>query len=104
MRTTLIAACLLILSQAVIGQTASRDSNPHVLKIHIFADGTCSIANSSFYCDQLASELVARHLVPNDDVHISVARDAKYELVAAVLASLQHLGLKIGYVNNQTSQ
>ena len=104
MHTTLIAACLVLLSQAVIAQNTSRDSDSHVLRIHIFADGTCSLANSSLPCDQLASELVARHLVPNDDVHISVARDAKYELVAAVLTSLQHLGLKIGFVNNETSQ
>jgi biopolymer transport protein ExbD len=100
MRATLIAASFFALSQAATGQTASPEIDPPVLMIHIFAGGTCSFADSSVPCDQLASELVARHFAPSSHVHISVDRDAKYELVTAVLGSLQHLGLKIGYVNN----
>jgi biopolymer transport protein ExbD len=102
MRATLIAASLLALSQAATGQTSSPGTDQAVLTIHIFAGGTCSFADSSVRCDQLASELVARHLVPNSNVRISVDRDAKYQLVEAVIGSLQHLGLKIGFVNNSS--
>ena len=38
---------------------------------------------------------------PQPEVHISVDKFAKYEIVAQTLADLQHRGLKkIGFVNN----
>ena len=38
---------------------------------------------------------------PQPEVHITVDKFAKYEIVAQTLADLQHLGLKkIGFVNN----
>ena len=39
---------------------------------------------------------------PQPEVHITVDRFAKYEIVARTLADLQHLGLQnIGFVNNE---
>jgi biopolymer transport protein ExbD len=38
---------------------------------------------------------------PQPEVHITVDKFAKYEIVAQTLADLQHRGLKkIGFVNN----
>ena len=54
--------------------------------------------------DELATRLVAMNLGPNRQVHISVDRGAKYEMVEAMLTSLGRTGIKIGYVNTQASQ
>jgi biopolymer transport protein ExbD len=41
------------------------------------------------------------HHGPQPEVHITVDKFAKYEIVAQALADLQHRGLKkVGFVNN----
>jgi biopolymer transport protein ExbD len=104
MRATLIATFLLASAQIATGQGASQDANAPVLTIRISANGICYFADTSVPCDQLGSELVSKHLVPNGHVHISVDADAKYPMVAQILESLQGLGIKVGFVPIQPSQ
>ena len=79
------------------------DANSDVLTIRISEDGVCHILDASAPCDQLGQNLLTRHLAQNAHVHIVVDRNSKYELVAATLKSLQGLGFKIGFVNNDAS-
>lgn len=77
--------------------------NADVLTIRISEDGICHVLDDSMPCDQLRPYLLTKHLAQNGHVHIAVDRTSKYELVAATLESLQGLGLKIGFVNNDAS-
>jgi hypothetical protein len=79
------------------------DTNADVLTIRISEDGICHVLDDSMPCDQLRPYLLTKHLAQNGHVHIAVDRTSKYELVAATLESLQGLGLKIGFVNNDAS-
>ncbi len=79
------------------------DANADVLTIRISEDGICHVLDDSMPCDQLRPYLLTKHLAQNGHVHIVVDRTSKYELVAGTLESLQGLGLKIGFVNNDAS-
>jgi hypothetical protein len=79
------------------------DANADVLTIRISEDGICHVLDDSMPCDQLRQYLLTKHLAQNGRVHIAVDQTSKYELVAATLESLQGLGLKIGFVNNDAS-
>jgi biopolymer transport protein ExbD len=104
MRTTLIATLLLAFAQMAVAQGASQQAAALVLTIRLSADGVCSFADTSIPCDQLASRLVSMKLAPNGHVHFWVDPAAKYEMVAAILASLQKTGIKVGFVPKQPSQ
>jgi hypothetical protein len=52
---------------------------------------------------QIGQYLLTKHLAQNKHVHTAVDRTAKYELVAATLKSLDGLGFKVGFVNNDAS-
>jgi HEAT repeats len=84
-------------------QSESIDANADVLTIRISEDGVCHFMDASAPCDQLGQYLLTRHLAQNGRVHIAVDRTAKYELVAATLKSLDGLGFKVGFVNNDAS-
>jgi len=104
MRTTLIATLLLVGAQVAAAQEASRDQAAPVLTIRLSAGGVCSFEDTSLPCDQLARRLIAMHVAPNTLVHFSIDPGAKYETVAAMLASLREVGLKVGFVPTQPSQ
>ena len=103
MRTTLIASFLLAGALVASAQETSQEQATPLLVIRLSADGTCVFEDSSMPCDELATRLVAMNLAPNSHVHISVDRDAKYEMVAAMITSLRRTGIKIGYINTQPS-
>jgi biopolymer transport protein ExbD len=100
MRTTLIATLLLVGAHVA----AAQDKAAPVLTIRLSADGVCSFEDTSLPCDQLARRLIAMHVAPNTRVQFSIDSGAKYEMVAAMLASLREVGLKVGYVPTQPSQ
>jgi biopolymer transport protein ExbD len=74
------------------------------LTIRVSADGICHIQDSSMRCADVAHHLLSQHLAQNGHVHIVVDANAKYEIVAAALKSLQNAGLKIGFVNKDFVQ
>lgn len=75
---------------------------PEVINLAIDFDGTLlwngTAVNRTTLQGYISEE--ATH-DPQPEVHISVDKFAKYEIVAQTLADLQHRGLKkIGFVNN----
>jgi biopolymer transport protein ExbD len=75
---------------------------PEVIDLSIDFDGTLLWNKSPVdraTMDGYISEEAAKN--PQPEVHITVDKFAKYEIVAQTLADLQHRGLKkIGFVNN----
>jgi biopolymer transport protein ExbD len=75
---------------------------PEVINLTIDFDGTLlwngnAVDRKTLQC-YIESEATKQ---PQPEVHISVDKFAKYEIVAQTLADLQHRGLKkIGFVNN----
>jgi biopolymer transport protein ExbD len=77
-------------------------TSPEVIELSIDFDGTLlwnktpvSRATMQSYISQDATKS------PQPEVHITVDKFSKYEIVAQTLADLQHRGLKkIGFVNN----
>ena len=84
------------------GRLASPAANDEALAIRISADGICHL-DSSVPCDDLGRYLLSRHLAQHGQVSIKVDKDSKYELVAATLESLRGTGVKVGFVNYDTS-
>jgi biopolymer transport protein ExbD len=84
-----------------MAQGASPDSPPDAVTVHISANGVCQFLNESVPCAHLGEHLLKKHWAPNAHVHIALDRDAKYELVAATLTSLQGTGFKVGFVNSE---
>src|ERR1700733_7513842 len=75
---------------------------PEVINLSIDFDGTL-IWNGSPVDRTTMQGYVAESAThdPQPEVHITVDKFAKYEIVAQTLADLQHRGLKkIGFVNN----
>jgi biopolymer transport protein ExbD len=78
-------------------------TRPEVIDLSIDFDGTLlwnktpvARATMRSYISQEATKN------PQPEVHITVDKFAKYEIVAQTLADLQHRGLKkIGFVNNE---
>jgi biopolymer transport protein ExbD len=103
MRTTLSATCLLAFAQVAMGQSPSPEANTEVLTIRISEDGVCHVKDASTPCDQLGQYLLMKQLAQNGHIQIAVDRTAKYEVVAATLGSLEGLGFKVGFVNNDES-
>ena len=75
---------------------------PEVIDLSIDFDGTLlwnKTPVTRAVMDGYISEEAAKS--PQPEVHITVDKFAKYEIVAQTLADLQHRGLKkIGFVNN----
>jgi biopolymer transport protein ExbD len=79
-----------------------RPTSPEVIDLSIDFDGTLlwnktpvDRATMQGYISQEATKS------PQPEVHITVDKFSKYEIVAQTLADLQHRGLqKIGFVNN----
>jgi biopolymer transport protein ExbD len=75
---------------------------PEVIDLTIDFDGTL-LWNKSPVDRATLQGYISQEAVksPQPEVHISVDKFAKYEIVAQTLADLQHRGLKkIGFVNN----
>jgi biopolymer transport protein ExbD len=75
---------------------------PEVINLGIDFDGTI-LWNSSPVDRKTLQGYIAEESTkdPQPEVHITVDKFAKYEIVAQTLADLQHRGLKkIGFVNN----
>jgi biopolymer transport protein ExbD len=75
---------------------------PEVINLGIDFDGTI-LWNSSPVDRKTLQGYIADEAThdPQPEVHITVDKFAKYEIVAQTLADLQHRGLKkIGFVNN----
>ncbi len=75
---------------------------PEVINLGIDFDGTI-LWNSSPVDRKTLQGYIAEEAGkdPQPEVHITVDKFAKYEIVAQTLADLQHRGLKkIGFVNN----
>ena len=87
----------------VPGEQASQATRPEVINLSIDFDGTLMWNNVPIdrttmqnYISRAASKR------PQPEVHISVNKFSRYEIVAQTLADLQHLGLKqIGFVNEE---
>jgi biopolymer transport protein ExbD len=61
----------------------------------------CRLDSQSIPCNKIIEALTAMGCARECDVHIHVAKSAKYEDVSAVLSALQGHGLaKIGFVND----
>jgi biopolymer transport protein ExbD len=77
-------------------------TRPEVIDLSIDFDGTLLWNNTPV--DRTTMQgLISREATknPQPEVHITVDKFAKYEIVAQALADLQHRGLKkIGFVNN----
>jgi biopolymer transport protein ExbD len=77
-------------------------TQPEVINLAIDFDGTL-LWNSTPVDRKTLQNYIAEEATkdPQPEVHISVDKFAKYEIVAQTLADLQHRGLKkIGFVNN----
>ncbi|HLW24967.1 MAG TPA: biopolymer transporter ExbD [Steroidobacteraceae bacterium] len=77
-------------------------TQPEVINLAIDFDGTL-LWNSSPVDRKTLQGYIEQEATkdPQPEVHISVDKFAKYEIVAQTLADLQHRGLKkIGFVNN----
>jgi biopolymer transport protein ExbD len=75
---------------------------PEVINLGIDFDGTI-LWNSAPVDRKTLQGYIAEEATkdPQPEVHITVDKFAKYEIVAQTLADLQHRGLKkIGFVNN----
>jgi biopolymer transport protein ExbD len=79
-----------------------RTTKPEVIDLTIDFDGT--LLWNKQPVDRMKFQGYIAHYAaktPQPEVHITVDRFAKYEIVAQTLADLQHRGLKmIGFVNN----
>lgn len=76
---------------------------PEVINLRIDFDGTSlwsmTAVDRATMQGNISSEAVK---LPQPEVHITVDKFAKYEIVAQTLADLQYRGLKkIGFVNNE---
>ena len=75
---------------------------PEVIDLSIDFDGT--LLWNKRPVDRVTLQSYISHVAtktPQPEVHITVDKFAKYEIVAQTLADLQHRGLKmIGFVNN----
>ena len=76
---------------------------PDVIDLSIDFDGT--LLWNKRPVDRVTLQSYISHVAtktPQPEVHITVDKFAKYEIVAQTLADLQHRGLKmIGFVNNE---
>ena len=76
---------------------------PEVINLSIDFDGTL-LWNGTAVDRKAMQGYIAEEAIkdPQPEVHITVDKFAKYEIVAQTLADLQHRGLKkIGFVNNE---
>jgi biopolymer transport protein ExbD len=92
--STLTATCCLALAQIATGQSLSSDVNAEALSISISADGVCHFLDSFTPCNELGRTLLSKHLARNGDIHITVDRNSKYQLLASTLKSLEDAGFK----------
>jgi biopolymer transport protein ExbD len=77
-------------------------SIPKVIDLRIDFDGTLRWNNTSVDRAKMQGYISSEALKsPQPEVHITVDKFAKYEIVAQTLADLQHRGLRnIGFVSN----
>jgi biopolymer transport protein ExbD len=77
--------------------------HPEVIELSIDFDGTLQWNRATMNRTTMQSYIgqeAAKN--PQPEVHIAVDKFSKYEIVAQILADLQHRGLKkIGFVNNE---
>jgi biopolymer transport protein ExbD len=78
-------------------------TKPEVINLQIDFDGTLlwsmTAVNRATMQEYISTEALK---LPQPEVHITVDKFAKYEIVAQTLADLQYRGLKkIGFVNNE---
>ena len=77
------------------------------LTIRVSADGHCHFAEVVVQCDALGAMLVSMHMVPTGHIHIEVGPDARYEVIAALLKSLEQVGIspsRVGFVRAESHQ
>jgi biopolymer transport protein ExbD len=87
---------------AVATPTESTD-----LTIRASADGRCYFAEVVGQCDTLGETLVSMHKVPVGHVHIEVGPDAKYEVIVALLNSLERVGIspsRVGFIRAESHE
>jgi biopolymer transport protein ExbD len=76
---------------------------PEVINLRIDVDGTLLWSMTAVDRATMQGYISSEALqLPQPEVHITIDKFAKYELVAQTLADLQYRGLKkIGFVNNE---
>jgi hypothetical protein len=87
---------------AVATPTESTD-----LTIRASADGRCYFADVVGDCDTLGTILVSKHMVPTGRVYIEVGPDSRYEVISALLKSLEEVGIspnRVGFVRAESHQ
>jgi hypothetical protein len=92
----------LALVPAVATPTESTD-----LTIRASADRRCYFADVVGECDTLGAMLVSEHMVPAGRVYIEVGPDSRYEVISALLKSLEEVGIspdRVGFVRPASHQ
>lgn len=98
-RSTFIAAILLAFAQLAVGQCVPGEE---LLTIHVSADGVCRFLDFSSPCALLGGNLIATHHNHHVELAFEIDPATKYEVVRAMMESLQRAGIaKIGCVNNE---
>jgi biopolymer transport protein ExbD len=87
---------------AVVAQSNSTD-----ITIRASADGRCYLAEVVDQCDTLGTKLVSMHLGPLGRIHIEVGPDSKFAVIAALLKSLEQVGIspnRVDFVRAESLQ
>jgi hypothetical protein len=77
------------------------------LTIRVSADGCCQFAEVVGQCDALGAMLVSTNMVPTGHIHIEVGPDSRYEVIAALLKSLEQVGIspsRVGFVRAESHE
>jgi len=108
MRVTAISiACAILLWKLALVPAVSTPSESTDLTIRVSADGRCYFADTVGQCNTLGAQLVSMHMVPIGHVHIEVGPDSKYEVIAALLKSLEQVGIspsRVGFVRAESHE
>jgi biopolymer transport protein ExbD len=107
MRVTAISmACAFLWSLASV-PAVSTPTESTDLTIRVSADGRCYFAEAVGRCDALGAKLVSMHMIPIGHIHIEVGPDSKYEVIAALLKSLEQVGIspsRVGFVRAESQE
>jgi biopolymer transport protein ExbD len=107
MRATAISIVCAILWKLASVPAFSSPTESTDLTIRVSADGHCYFADAVGKCNNLGAQLVLMHLVPLGHVHIEVGPDSKYEVIAALLKSLEQVGVspsRVGFVRAESHE
>jgi biopolymer transport protein ExbD len=107
MRVTAISIVCAVLWKLASVPAVSTPTESTDLTIRVSADGRCYFADAVGQCNTLGAQLVSMHMVPIGHVHIEVGPDSKYEVIAALLKSLEQVGIspsRVGFVRAESHE